>query len=59
MTNKDFFSALEDLAAEKKIDKNYFIESLELALTAAYKKNYGEASCAAVELNPEKNSIKV
>ena len=59
MINKDFFSALEDLAAEKKIDKNYFIESLELALTAAYKKNFGEASCATVELNPEKHTIRV
>jgi N utilization substance protein A len=59
MTNKDFFNALEDLAAEKKIDKNYFIESLELALTAAYKKNFGEASCATVELNPEKHTIRV
>ncbi len=59
MINKDFFSALEDLAAEKKIDKDYFIESLELALTAAYKKNFGEASCASVELDPEKHKIRV
>ncbi len=59
MVNKDFFSALEDLAAEKKIDKEYFISSLEAALTAAYKKNFGEAQSATVELNPEKNSIKV
>ncbi len=59
MVNKDFFSALEDLAAEKKIDKNYFIESLEIALTAAYKKNFGEAQSASVELNPEKSTIKV
>ena len=59
MINKDFFNDLEDLAADKKIDKNYFIESLELALTAAYKKNFGEASSASVELNPEKHTIKV
>lgn len=59
MVNKDFFNALEDLASEKKIDKNYFIESLEIALTAAYKKNFGEAQSASVELNPEKSTIKV
>lgn len=59
MVNKDFFSALEDLEQEKKIDKEYFIESLEVALTSAYKKNYGEAKSARVRLDPEKNTIKV
>ena len=39
MINKDFFQALEDLEAEKKIDKEKFIEALEIALTSAYKKN--------------------
>ena len=41
------------------INKEYFIESLEAALTSAYKKNFGEAKSAFVKLNPEKNSIKV
>ncbi len=59
MINKDFFSALEELAEMKKIDKAYYIESLELALTAAYKKNFGEASCASVVVDPEKHTIKV
>ena len=59
MINKDFFSALEDLAEQKKIDKKYFLDSLEIALTAAYKKNFGEAQAASVELNPEKSTIKV
>ena len=59
MVNKDFFVALEDLEREKKINKEFFIETLESALTSAYKKNFGEAKSASVKLNPEKNTIKV
>lgn len=59
MINKDFFAALEDLEATKNIKKEYFIESLESALTSAYKKNFGEAKSAYVKLNPEKNTIKI
>ena len=42
MINKDFFQALEDLEQEKNINKEQFIQSLESALTSAYKKVYGE-----------------
>ena len=42
MINKDFFQALEDLEAEKKINKEAFIATLETALASAYKKMYGE-----------------
>lgn len=59
MINKDFFQALNDLQEQKGIDKTYFIEALEAALTSAYKKNFGEAKSAFVKLNPEKHSIKV
>lgn len=59
MVNKDFFVALDDLEKEKGIDKQFFIETLESALTSAYKKNFGEAKSASVKLNPEKNTIKV
>lgn len=59
MVNKDFFQALEELEQTKGINKDYFIEALESALTSAYKKNFGEAKSAFVKLNPEKNSIKV
>ena len=59
MVNKDFFLALDDLEREKKINKEFFIEALESALTSAYKKNFGEAKSASVKLNPEKNTIKV
>ena len=59
MINKDFFEALKDLEAEKGINEEVFIQALEQALTAAYKKNYGMAKNAQVKLNPEKNTIKI
>ena len=59
MVNKDFFKALDDLEAEKKIDKETFIQTLETALTSAYKKMYGEAKSAMVRLYPEKNTIRI
>ncbi|MBP3431852.1 MAG: transcription termination/antitermination protein NusA [Clostridia bacterium] len=59
MVNKDFFKALEDLETEKKINKETFIETLEMALTSAYKKTYGEAKSAMVKLYPERNTIKI
>ena len=59
MINKDFFQALKDLEEQKGIKQDYFIESLESALTSAYKKNFGEAKSAFVKLNPEKNTIKI
>ncbi len=59
MINKDFFQALDDLEAEKKINKEVFITTLETALTSAYKKMYGEAKSALVKLNPEKATIKI
>lgn len=59
MVNKDFFQALDDLEAEKKINKEVFIKALEAALSSAYKKMYGEAKSAVVKLNPEKCTIKI
>lgn len=59
MVNKDFFKALEELETEKKIDKETFIQTLETALTSAYKKMYGEAKSAMVKLYPERNTIKI
>jgi len=59
MVNKDFFLALDELENTKGIKKDFFIETLESALVAAYKKNFGEAKAVAVKLVPEKNTIKV
>lgn len=59
MVNKDFFKALDELEQERKINKEVFIETLESALTSAYKKMYGEAKSAMVKLYPERNTIKI
>jgi N utilization substance protein A len=47
------------LEAERGIIKEFFLESLEAALTAAFKRTYGEAMNARVKLIPEKNQLKV
>lgn len=59
MINKDFFLALDELEKQKGISRQFFIETLESALVAAYKKNFGEAKAVSVKLNPEKNTIRV
>lgn len=59
MTNKDFFQALDELEKTKGIKKEFFIETLETALVAAYKKNFGESKAVEVRLNPDKNTIRV
>ena len=59
MINKDFFVALDELEKTKGIKKDFFIDALESALVAAYKKNFGESRPVAVKLVPEKNTIKV
>ncbi len=59
MINKDFFQALEDLETEKKIDKVTFVETLENALTSAYKKMYGEGKSARVQINTDRNLIRI
>ncbi len=59
MINKDFFQALEEIETTKKINAQQLIETLEAALTSAYKKMYGEAKSAQVKLVPEKNAIKI
>ena len=47
------------MEAEKGIKQDVFISTLEQALTAAYKKNSGQARNAQVKLIPEKNTIKI
>ncbi|MBO7214789.1 MAG: transcription termination/antitermination protein NusA [Clostridia bacterium] len=59
MVNKDFFAALEELCASKGIERDSFIETLQSALTSAYKRYAkGDASDVVVKLNDEKCSIR-
>lgn len=59
MQSKEFFEALKALEVEKNINEQAFIDALESGLTAAFKKIYGEAKKAKVQLNPEKKTIKI
>lgn len=57
--NKEFFAALDLLQKEKGIPKEYMLEKIEAALTAAYKKEYGSNANVRVVLDPEKDDVKV
>lgn len=59
MVSKEFFAALDEFETARKIKKEVFLEALELALTSAYKKHYGEAKNAIVKLDSEKHTIKI
>ena len=59
MISKDFFNALDELEKVNNVKKEVFISTLETALTAAYKKNFGEASNALVKLDADKKNVKI
>ena len=54
MDLRAFRSALEQLEAERGIPKAKIIETIELALSAAYKKDYGKkGQIIRAEFNPD------
>ncbi|MEG2310502.1 MAG: transcription termination factor NusA [Clostridia bacterium] len=57
ISSKELFSALDELYEEKGITKEYLIDSLKLALVAAYKKNYDTNEDVIVEI--DKQNIKI
>ena len=59
MDNKKFKAAVDLLVKEKGIDEDTIYEAMELALTAAYKKNYNSLANVRVDLNRETGEIKV
>ena len=59
MINKDFFLALNQLENEGKIDKALTIKSLEAAIATAYKREFGEARNIAVQINEDRNLIRI
>jgi N utilization substance protein A len=56
--NSEFFEALDLLERERHIPKDYMIEKVEAALTAACKKEFGTANISVV-MDPEKKDMKV
>jgi len=60
MDQKTFISAIEQICEEKGISKEKVMEAIEIALAAAYKKEYGrKGQNIRVEFNPETGKMKV
>lgn len=57
--SKIFLAALEQLEEEKGIKKDSILEAIELALLAAYKKNYGDDEGVIVSIDRENGDVKV
>jgi N utilization substance protein A len=59
MDIKSFTSAITQIAEEKGIPQEKVIESIEQAIAAAYKKDYGEkGQVVKAKLNPETGDVK-
>ena len=57
--NREFIRAIEELEKEKGVSKDILIESIELALVSAYKKNYGTSQNVRVNIDREGGDIDV
>ncbi|MBC8536638.1 transcription termination/antitermination protein NusA [Clostridiales bacterium BX7] len=57
--NSELFEALELLAKETGIPKDYLMSKIEAALLSAYRRDYGAQENVSVTMNPEKNEIKL
>lgn len=57
--NKELIMALDELEKERGISKDYLLESLEVALVAAYKKNFDSAENVEVEIDSQTGEIHV
>ena len=58
MINKDFYAALEEICESKGIERQVFLDTLENALTSAYKKHAKDACNVVIKYNEEKCAIK-
>ena len=57
ISSKELFNAIDQIYEEKGITREYLIESLKMALEAAYKKNYDTNENIVVDINDQ--NIKV
>ena len=57
--NKELIMALDELEKDRGISKDYLLESLEVALVAAYKKNFDSAENVKVEIDSQTGEIHV
>ena len=60
LDTKEFLSAIKQIADEKGIPLEKIIETIQLAIAAAYKREYGEkGQIIRAKLNPEDGDIKL
>ena len=57
--NKEMFEALEELSAEKGINKDYILEAIETALITAYKRNFNSSENVKIVIDEEHYTINV
>lgn len=57
--NAELMHALRQLEKEKGIEKELLINAIEAALMSAYKKNFGPAQNARIDINRDTGSVKV
>lgn len=57
--NQEFILALDEIEKQKNIKKEVILETIEQALFAAYKKNYGQAQNVVVKIDREMGDIRV
>ena len=55
----EFFSALEAMAKERRINKDVLFSAIESALISAYKKNFGKTANVRAAIDPIKGSVEV
>lgn len=60
LDTKQFLSAIHQIAEEKGISQEKIVETIQLAIAAAYKKDYGEkGQIIRAKLDPETGDMKV
>ena len=57
--NKEMFEALEELSAEKGINKDYILDAIETALITAYKRNFNSSENVKIVIDEEHYTINV
>lgn len=57
--NQEFINALNQLQAEKNIDKDELFDAIETSIVSAYQKNYKENPNVEINLNRENGEITV
>ena len=55
----EFFSALDAMAKERRINKEVLFSAIESALISAYKKNFGKNANVRAVIDPEKGQVEV